>query len=345
MHPLIPGTSITRRVPVSIILQTLFGGAFTQFGWLFFGFGLMMSLVLVMRSEAVTFIKFRGPLLTTPGVVTATRDTGSSEGGGDSGPGTPIYAITFTFKPQNGTAQMNGTSYRPGTPPAKDETVTVEYCANNPHASRIMGMRSAEFGAASAFALVFPLAGLIIILASTYKRLRLLQIFAIGQPSVGTLAEMESTSVKINGNRVYRMAFPFTTATGEQSFAVMATHRLKPAWQSFKFGPDRGIAPAAMDALRRIPVIGDTIASTVASAVGVQQPATAATPTAPQETVLYDPANPARAMVLAEFGHHACLDAQGNLQGSNPFIGFAAAIIPVLTIAGNIAILYHQFIR
>src|SRR5437773_1352912 len=86
-----------RPVPLLVRLRVLFGGAASQAGWFFFGFGMIFVWAFVCRADLTSWCRFRGALQTATGQVTASSDTGASEGGSKSRRGTPIYKNEFKF--------------------------------------------------------------------------------------------------------------------------------------------------------------------------------------------------------------------------------------------------------
>ena len=86
-----------RPVPLLVRLRLLFGGMVSQLGWFFLGFGTIFFWAFVCRAELTSWYRFRGALPTAEGRVTASSDTGASEGGSKSRRGTPIYKNEFTF--------------------------------------------------------------------------------------------------------------------------------------------------------------------------------------------------------------------------------------------------------
>ncbi len=95
-----------------------------------------------------------------------------------------------------------------------------------------------------------------------------------------------------------------------------------------------GYNPGLAQVMAKVPnAVTSLIPTPILNALETPPPPPPDTP--PQETVLYDPANPALAFVPAEFGPQIRVDAQGNIIGDPPATGYAATIIPLLTIVGH----------
>jgi hypothetical protein len=122
-------------------LRVLFGGIFAQFGWFFFGFGMLFVWLFLPHADLTSFYLFRGPLDHTQGTITASQNTHFSEGGSKHHSGTPIYRHDYTFTVAgnlyDGVSYSTASSLRPGA------HVPIEYPRGNPSISRIHGMRRA----------------------------------------------------------------------------------------------------------------------------------------------------------------------------------------------------------
>jgi len=297
----------TRYVPVTLCLRALFGGMMNQFGWFFFGFGMLFFWAFGMRSDVLAFWKFSAPLRTVNGTVVRSVETGASEGGDDSSSGTPIYRIEYTFTPAGSGTVYRGASYNTGWKIGKSEAVTVEYKADHPAYSRIRGMRSSEFGAGAIAVVIFPLAGLIIMGLGIRKGIRAIAMLYKGTPAVGTLVSVEPTNTELNDRTVYRMTFRFPLPNGGAGTAQLCTANLKPAWQYFRTGNQQFPAP----------------------------PTAQAPSSELQEVVLYAAGNPSVSFIPAEFARHIDIDNRGNVRDRNPAIGLLASLLPILIIVGH----------
>jgi hypothetical protein len=306
-----------REVLLPLRLYALFAGVFSQFGWVFFGFGMIAFWGLAVHSEAFTGWKFIGPLQTAPGVVSTITKTGASEND------VRIYVINYTFRPVGSPTRVVGASYTTGElmgkgmmPAAKGMPVTVEYRAGHPSYSRIRGLRSAMFGPGVLFAMLFPAFGLSLILICVCKGRRINRLLALGVPAVATLTAMTMTNMRINHRQVYCMTFAFTTQTGQQAKAQIKTTNIRQTWLDYYYASSQHL------------------------------PNGEAQPGRPQETLLYDPNNPSRVFVAPQLSERASLDAMGNLIGApNPLIGIAAAILPSFIMLENFWCLVTKLLR
>lgn len=144
---------------------------FFQFPSFFLGLGLSTFFALALHADLKAPL-FALPTRSTVGVVTALHKTPFSEGGGHHSPGTPVYAVSYTYTMPGG-GLGRGVSYATGTwnVPSVDEDVgiddpvvgrrvPIQYVARYPALSRIRGLRSNVFETATIFVTVFLLAGL-----------------------------------------------------------------------------------------------------------------------------------------------------------------------------------------
>jgi hypothetical protein len=296
-----------RRVPLALALRLLFGGGSAQFGWIFFGFGLIFVWAFGLQSEATTFWKFLGPLRTAPGIVTSVDETGFSEGGGDSDPGVPVFAVSYYFTPDAGLQRVEGTSFVTGSHPKPGETVEVEYQGSRPQASRIAGMRSAPVSAVAIIVVIFPLVGFFFWFTRLRKGLRAIRLLLTGVPAVAVLREVANTNISVNDAPLFGVTYAFTTASGD---VVETRYRTTDPPQT-----GQG-AVAQADVLR-----------------------------ANEAVVLYDPANPARNFLTREMSDELIVGVQGEITDLKPGRGWASTVLPAITLLGHGAYLLLRLLH
>jgi hypothetical protein len=205
--------------PVSLLvrLQVLFGGSINQFGWCFFGFGMVFFWLFVGRADLTSWYRFRGPLATVQGQVTGSSDTGASEGGSKSHRGSPVYKNEFAFVVDD--KEYHGASYATGRRLQAGHTATVEYVPGKPGVARIQGMRTNVFGPVVLFVVIFPLAGLGILSFGLVRGARACNLLAHGVQTSAKLTFRGSTNMRVNRQPVYEFTFVFKTLDGEVSTA------------------------------------------------------------------------------------------------------------------------------
>ncbi|MCB9934746.1 MAG: DUF3592 domain-containing protein [Planctomycetes bacterium] len=202
-----------RNVPLTTALAVLFGGFFLQFGAGFFAFGMIFWWVFGAQSDVTSWYRFSGNLQRIWGTALACEHTGISEGGGDSDPGTPIYRTTYHFELPQGTAfegvcYGTGMYFQPGGP------VEVEFLAENPEVSRIVGTRKAAIGAWGIFVGLFPGLGLLFMGLGLRGNLRAVRVLKRGKLTRGKLVDKQPTNTRINNRMVYRFTFEFQDEHG-----------------------------------------------------------------------------------------------------------------------------------
>ena len=212
----------TRRVPVSTRIAVQFGGFFVQFGAAFFAFGMIFWWVFGAHSDVTSWYKFMGDLQTTQGTVTQVEDTGISEGGSDSSPGTPIYRVAFEFE-LNG-VQYASDCYGTGYSPSRGTTVSVEYVADDPITSRIEGTRKSALGFIGLLVAIFPLTGLTFMTIGMMRNAGAARIIGVGRLARGRLVSKEPTNTRINKQTVYKYTFEFEDEHGATHQVTGRTH-------------------------------------------------------------------------------------------------------------------------
>ena len=210
-----------RSLSAGLWLRTVLGGWLQQFGWAFFGFGMVFFWAFGMHAE-VGWPLLAGETATVEAVVTGYRQTGASEGGSDSTPGTPVYATQYRFRLAG--QEYAGESYATGDYHQQGHRVTVEYSVANPQRSRIRGMRSKTFGAMAMIVVIFPLLGLIFVIGGMRYGLRSVRLLRIGVVGFGRLVSKTATNTRINEQTVWRLEYEFATRSGQRVRASARSH-------------------------------------------------------------------------------------------------------------------------
>jgi hypothetical protein len=205
-----------REVPFSVRLQVLFGGFANQFGWLFFGFGMIFVWAFAFQADVTSWILFRLPTNVTAGVVERVAASNASEND------VQIYEVGYTFFDQLG-RQQTGTSYTTGSPNTGGR-VSVEYVRAIPSISRISGMRRKPFGGWAVFPVIFPLIGMALMVSGMREGLKANRLLKMGRIAFGTLTSTEYTNVSVNNRPVLKLTFTFNDNAGEEWEAIAKTH-------------------------------------------------------------------------------------------------------------------------
>jgi hypothetical protein len=248
-----------RRVPISLATRVLLGGG-ALFAWLWFAIGSSIATVFVLNSDLTSWVVFRGELVSVSGVSTGCSDTGASVGGSRGRRGTPIYANRYRLGADEGAVE--GVSYATGRCLAAGTPVSVEHPAGRPEVSRIAGMRRAEFGPEVAFALVFPVVGIVLVVLSLRSGRRQLRLLREGKLALGTLLGKEPTSFLVNKRRVMKLRFAIETDRGARHEVVVRTHLTEQVEddprERILYDPERPGEAVAWDLLPGAPQIDGT---------------------------------------------------------------------------------------
>ena len=197
-----------RHIPLSTRISILFGGFKAQFGWAFFGFGMIFFWAFAMNMD-LSFLHYNGNVITVEGMATGYSLTDASENE------VSVFANHFTFKTEDGD-EITGTSYATGQRILDGETLTIEYPEGKPHYARIQGMRTKKFSGFVIFVIIFPLVGLVFILLSLKRSLRALRLFKNGILTNGKLISKEKTNTRVNNRTVYKMTFQYKDDLGNE---------------------------------------------------------------------------------------------------------------------------------
>jgi hypothetical protein len=205
-----------RSVPLSVRLRVLFGGFNNQFGWIFFGFGLIFVWVFTLHADVASLILFRFQTNTTQGIVESIEATNASEDD------VQIYEVRYLYFDNLG-RQQEGVSYTTGAL-GTTARVNVEYLSGAPSISRIVGMRREIFSAWAAFPIIFPLVGLAFLYSGITYGLKANRLLSQGRIAFGKLASSESTNTRINDRPVIKLTFSFTANDGDEYEVTAKTH-------------------------------------------------------------------------------------------------------------------------
>lgn len=214
-----------RRVPFSTRLAVHFGGFAVQLGALLFAFGMIFWWVFGAEGDLISSFKMMGEVKAAQGRVTNVEDTGISEGGSDSTPGTPIYRVFYEF-------DVDGVVYRDkcfgtGYYPSRGTPVEVEYAASDPAASTIRGQRKTPLGFFILLIGIFPGVGLVLMTVGLLRNAKAVRVLSVGKLARGRLVSKEPTNTRINKQTVYKFTFEFEDESGRSHRVTGRTHHTR----------------------------------------------------------------------------------------------------------------------
>ncbi len=216
-----------RHVPLSLRIGALFGGFMSQFGWAFFGFGLIFFWVFGYNADLSSFTYFRNPGTYVAGKVIEVTATSASEGE------QRVFEIAYEFQvdstgnktsPEAVPASFKGISFANSPNLNAGDKVEVEYVPDNPSISRIKGFRRKMFGPAALFVVIFPLIGLPFLIFGFLRGLKVNRLYSFSRIAKGKLASKSPTNTRINNRIVYEMTFQFTAEDGRTYSVAERTH-------------------------------------------------------------------------------------------------------------------------
>lgn len=262
---------------MSLRLGLMFGGFFNQFGWLFFGFGMIFYWIFATQADFES-LYFHGELETARGVVTSVRTLNYKVNERS------VREVGYKFTVAG--VERQGVSYATHGNYSTGRRTTIEYPAGNPERSRIQGAASAPMPIWCLFVVIFPLVGMIFFTVGFRQGRRVGRLLRDGEASIGTLVGQETTSTRINNRPVVRFHYEFPAADGNIYTATASTHCV------------------------------ETLA-------GERQP------------LLYDPANPGEATLLAHLPSKPEVDEMGQIMPLGLRRLLLVLLIPTASVVGH----------
>lgn len=175
-----------RHVPLSLRIVSIFNPV-VQFGLLFAGFGSIFFWIFATNAD-LSFITFHGALSRATGYVTSVQKTNAKENR------VRVHANHYTYSVAG--RSFSGISYSSGQEVDPGAAVTVEYKADDPSRSRILGMRRNLFGPAVLLVVLFPLIGLLIAGGAIAFGIAQTRRLRTGEIVVGTAISREKTPLR-----------------------------------------------------------------------------------------------------------------------------------------------------
>ena len=164
-----------RSVPLGVRLKVLLGGFLNQFGWVFFGFGLIFVWAFTLDADLTSWYVFRGELAVAEGTIIESRETNMKVNE------TRVYEHKYSFIGADG-LEYTGACYKTGVGLRSGQKVTIEYKPDNPETSRIKGMRRGTIGLFGLMPIIFPAIGLCFIVAGIRKGVKACLLYTSPSP-------------------------------------------------------------------------------------------------------------------------------------------------------------------
>ncbi len=208
------GNVLSRQVPLTVRLKILFGGFTNQFGWFFFGFGLIFVWAFGGSETLRNLAFFSGKLKETKGTVYSVIETNYSIN--DRRVYDFMYEYVVDKKHLSGSSDGFLNDYKKGS------KITVEYAASDIARSRIKGASKGIGG--MLFAMIFPSVGLCFIFFGLKKGMKGCKLLKTGKLAVGKLISTTRTNTQVNKQTVYKFTFQFTADDGQNYKATAKSH-------------------------------------------------------------------------------------------------------------------------
>jgi hypothetical protein len=206
-----------RSIPLPIVLQIAFNNVLSMIGWIFFGVGMILFLLIGLDSNLFTFHRFMGELEKVEGKVLKTSYTDWSIDEES------VVRWIYTFDYQG--KKYLGTSYAVDMTALPDQSVIVEFAANSPEYSRIEGFNEALIPWwITIIVMIFPMLGLLFIYLSVRHLPKTIGLLRSGTLAYASYVDKESTDMIVNNMPVYKLRFQFEDDRGNTHYAFAQSH-------------------------------------------------------------------------------------------------------------------------
>lgn len=213
-----------RGVPLSVYAVSLFGGSANVFGSIWLSISMVAVWAFVPMTDVSSLWKFSGEMVQASGHVIAIESTGYSEGGSDDTPGTPVFGVRYQFSDSRGVVHQ-GMSYTLGAVYAPDGPVSIEYRADDPKTSRIVGARTSPAPIwVLLIIIIFPTIGVVFLFSGLREGIRRTSLLGSGKLARGKLTSKSPTNTSIKNQQVFKFEFEFEAEDGSRHIAVARTH-------------------------------------------------------------------------------------------------------------------------
>jgi hypothetical protein len=206
-----------RRVPLSLRLAVMFGGPLSQFGWIFFGFGMIFVWAFTPAMDLSFLTVWKGPWLRAQGVVTECRPLNFSI----NSQTVSVHAYRYTTpdgRERQGVSRLVGQQLRPGT------SAPVEYRAWDPSTSRLHESGRGFFPRfVLLFVGLFPAIGLAMLIPGLRTGWRGNRLLGAGALATGKLKSCRPTGTSVNNRSEYELIFEFPGRDGQTYTAKART--------------------------------------------------------------------------------------------------------------------------
>ena len=301
-----------RHVPLILRMQLRLGSIFALVGWAFFGIGMIFWWV---AGANVEWIPFSGDA-SADGEVTRVEETGVRINE------SLVYEVHYRWTGPDGRPR-SGVSFGRGAGSWKEgREVTVAYEKGEPDESTIAGMRRrVNPWWVAAIVGVFPLVGLALAIPAFFVGGRSIRLLRDGKLASGVYTQREQTAVRINNQTVYKYHFDFVTDDGQTYTAIAKSHTGEGLMDG-RASSNHSQSEEEYDQYRH------------ASEMGENAGEPPQTPPA-GEPILYDPNNPANAVVLDGLPGRPYVDENGRIHHGNTLKTIGSLVIPLLAIGGH----------
>lgn len=205
-----------RYVSLLTRMLILWGSPLQMGAWFFLFLGSIFAWIFVGQSELPYLFQSEKKWMEAPGEIFSQDATSMSQNE------VTIYKALATFEVDGETFLAKG--YVSGPKFSPQEKVDVQYSASDPNHAFIKGTRKAAFSSWVAFVFLFPMIGLIGLLAIFAQNRKRLNLLVNGIFTRGELKNKEITNTRINNMPVFKYQFAFKVG-GKEYHSKCKTHQ------------------------------------------------------------------------------------------------------------------------
>ncbi|MBK1881638.1 hypothetical protein JIN85_04390 [Luteolibacter pohnpeiensis] len=190
------------------------------FGAMFLILGSVFTLIFVPKNYIQQLSILRGPSTEVVGTVLDSTETSQSENE------VKVWETTFQYRAEDG-KEREGTVFRTGGGWDPNDRVRVIYLNRDPEKALIKGTRLDPFGPAASFVLIFPIAGLGLLLTAFKGRKRNKKLLRDGWVAQAMVADINKQSLRVNGRFRHTIQFVRLDDAQEMKWVTYDTAKIE----------------------------------------------------------------------------------------------------------------------
>jgi hypothetical protein len=204
-----------RAVPLTTQIPLAIGGAVALFGWIFVITGCAISWFFMTLVDARGLWANAGAQQSAPAEVKEVARTHVEASG------RRVHRVDYELTASGRT--YRGRSYTDGQTPAVGAALAAEYPVGHPEDSHLTGMRRAPLPIGGSLVLLFPLAGVGLVLSGSRDGRRAIGLLRHGREAQARFVDKRETWTRINNRGVYAVRLRFEADDGQPYDTIART--------------------------------------------------------------------------------------------------------------------------